>query len=503
MAFLKICPMLNFDPELELSHFINGDAVEISYIQFSEKDCPPLEAFLASLLRSISMEYLLEIVFTVLNELLVNAFKANVKRVYFDTIGKNIENKEDYSIGLKNFREEFAEFNQEVHSALSKSKYRIQLKIAQNSDKIQFWIINNAKMVDDEIERIKFRLNSSSKFKTLSEAYQENLDSYESTGLGIVLTTLLLRNSGIDKNHLSISSNDDSTVAYFEIPKQIIPFEIREKIKKILLDKVDGLPPFPEKISKLIKVVNDPNSTMMKVANEIEKDPGITIEILKLANSPLFQVQGQISTVSDAIKRIGLRNIEKILYAAGAHRIFPLNSLHVKEIWEHSSMTAFFSMHLSHLKRPTARRELASIGGLLHDLGSMVVVTLDRSLIEMINELRDTRNMSHSSFIEEISVGDNHTEIGLYLASKWNFPDELKDIIYHHHRPWLSDNLFKTECETVYLADIMSNIHRKSINFALIDPSILRSFSIDSIDQMTRIAEQLRVKYEKAKSLGN
>jgi putative nucleotidyltransferase with HDIG domain len=495
--------MLTFDPERELAHFSNGDVVEICYIQFSELDCPALEAFLGGLLRSISMEYLLEIVFTVLNELLVNAFKANVKRVYFESIGKDIENKDDYIEGLKNFREEFAEFNEKVHLALTRSNYRIQLKIAHNSDKIQFWIVNNAKMVEDEMERIQFRIKSSSKFKTLSEAYQENLDSYESTGLGIVLTTLLLRNSGIDKNHLSISSSDDSTVAYFEIPKQIIPKEIREKIKKILLEKVEGLPPFPEKIVNLIKVLNDPNSTMMKVASEIEKDPGITVEILKLANSPLFQVQGQISTVSDAIKRIGLRNIEKILYAAGTHRIFPLNSLHVKEIWEHASMTAFFSMHLSHLRRPTARRELASIGGLLHDLGSMVVVTLDRSLIEMINELRSDRNMSHSTFIEEITVGDNHTEIGLYLASKWNFPDELKDIIYHHHRPWLSDNLFKSECETVYLADIMSNLHRKNVNFALIDPLILRSFSIDSFDQMTKIADQLRIKYEAAKSLEN
>jgi putative nucleotidyltransferase with HDIG domain len=489
--------MISSGLDIEIKNFSQGKPIERQYFQFSELDCPNLENYLASLLRSISLEYLLEIVFTVLNELLVNAFKANVKRVYFEKIGKNICNKEEYLEGIANFREEFGDLNSGLVDAVENSNYRIQLKLLNEKDKIRFWVSNNASMVEEEMERINTRLISASKVKNLTEAYQDNLDSYESSGLGLVLVQLLLRNSGITENFFSIRSENDITTAYFEIPKEIIPLEMKEKIRNILLDGVEGLPPFPKNISKLLSIVNNKNSTIQKISTEIEKDPGITVEVIKLSNSPLFQVQGQIASVSEAIKRIGLRNIEKILYAAGARSVFPLNNSRVKEIWKHASLTAFMSIHLSQLRKPHARKELCSIGGLLHDLGRMVLVTLDRYLIEVINNLREDRLMNHSSFIEEITLGANHTDIGLILATKWNFPEELKEIITHHHRPWQSKQSFLAESETVYIADIMANLQRKRTNFAILDPNILEKFSIKSYEQLVEMADDLSLKYSK------
>lgn len=489
--------MITSDLDNEIRNFSQGKPIERKYIKFSELDCPSLETYVASLLRSISLEFLLEIVFTVLNELLVNAFKANVKRVYFEKIGKNIFDKQDYKEGITNFRDEFGDIHSGLLIAVEQSNYRIQLKISNEKDKIRFWVSNNAPMVEEEIERINVRLISASKVKNLTEAYQDNLDSYESSGLGLVLVQLLLRNSGITENHFSINSENDITTAYFEIPKEIIPLEMKEKIRSILFDGVEGLPPFPQNVTNLLSIVNNKNSTIQKISSEIEKDPGITIEVIKISNSPLFQLQGQISNVSDAIKRIGLRNIEKILYAAGARKVFPMNNHRVKEIWKHASLTAFISIHLSSMRNPKARKELCSIGGLLHDLGRMVLVTLDRYLIELINNLREDRLMNHSSFIEEITLGANHTEIGLILAKKWNFPEELKEIISNHHRPWNANQSFIAECETVYVADIMANLHRKKTNFAIIDPKILEKFSIQSFEQLNEISENLSMKFSK------
>ncbi|WCL47713.1 HDOD domain-containing protein [Leptospira sp. GIMC2001] len=485
---------LNFGKEKE--NFIKGIPVTTEYSHFSELDCPQLEAYLASLLRSISLEFLLEIIFTILNELLVNAFKANAKRVFFENKGIDINDESSYADALREFRDAFGEFRESLIDSLDNSNYRIILKIANEKDKIKFWVTNNAQILTEEKSRIDFRIQSSSKVKNLSEAYQETLDTEESSGLGIVLVQLLLRNSGILENEFRVESEGFLTTAYFEIPKDILPAEAKEKIREVLRNGVEGLPPFPDKVNRLLNIIKDSATTIQKISLEIEKDPGITVEVLKLANSPLFQGQSQVSTAIEAIRRIGLMNLEKILYITGAKRVFPMSYQKVRDIWNHALRTAFYSIEIAKLRQPTqAKKDLVSVSGLLHDLGRMALVTLDKHVIDIINKLRRDRLMNSSEFVEEISLGTSHTEIGQILVEKWNFPKDLAQVIIYHHRPWLADTKYIPECEAVYVADFLANLNRKKTNFAIIDPDVLKKFGLTDMEEIINLEASLDKKF--------
>ncbi|MCC5816065.1 MAG: histidine kinase, partial [Leptospira sp.] len=128
--------------------FLRGEVISREYSHFSETDCAALEEFLATILRTVSLEFLLEIVFTIVNELLVNAFKANAKRIFFDKIGKNINDPQEYIEGLMDFRNEFGEFKDSMRESLEKSDYKIQLFIKQEESRLLFWVMNNAEMLD-------------------------------------------------------------------------------------------------------------------------------------------------------------------------------------------------------------------------------------------------------------------------------------------------------------------------------------------------------------------
>lgn len=468
----------------ETQKFLNGKPIIREYIHFSEDDCPDLEVLLASLLRSISLEFLLEIIFTILNELLVNAFKANAKRIFFKQIGKDINNRETYDRGLLKFREEFGSFNRELIDSIEKSEYRINLRIESKNDILKFSVSNNAEILEEERNRIDFRIHSSNEAKNLTDAYYDVLDTYESSGLGIILVKLLLKNSGIHENNFRIESTLNQTVASFEIPKSVIPAETKALISETIQNGVVGIPAFPKKVTNILKTIHKAGSTFPEIAKAIEEDPSISIEVLKLANSPLFTGSGSISNLTDAIRRIGISNIERILYVIGTKRVFLTNNIKIEELWNHAYRTAFYSARLAKLRNPSSKKDIASLGGLLHDLGRMVLATLEKPIIEILNQLRKDRLMNNSDFIEEISLGTNHTEVGKLLADKWNFPDDICDIILYHHRPWLAKNEHIPETETIYLADFMANFHRKEINYAILDPKILENFGFRTLEKI-------------------
>jgi HD-like signal output (HDOD) protein len=492
--------MILSDFRVERETFLKGEPLVKEFSSFSEENCPELEALLATLLRSISLEFLLEIVFTVLNELLINAFKANAKRVFFENKGIDINNKLEYERLLKDFRDEFGEFRSELIQNLEKSQYRIALKLSLDDEKIRFWVTNNAKILDEEMNRIDFRLFSSSKVRNLTDAYHEALDMEESSGLGIVLIQLLLRNSGIIENRFTVVSEGVETSAYFEIPRTILPKETKQKIRSLIEEGVEGLPPFPKKVSEVLNLIQTPSYSMASVAKLIETDPAMTIEVLKLSNSPLYSVslKGKITNILEAIQRIGIKNLQLILYATGAKRAFPMHYQRVREIWSHALRTAFYAVDLSARRKDKIRKDLVSVGALLHDLGRMVLATMDRSLVDLMNQFRRDKLMNNSDFIEEISLGTSHSEIGSILSQKWNFPTELCELIVHHHRPWLSSESLQSECETIYVADFLANFSRKKINHATMDPHILVKFGFSSPEDMIDYERKIR---ERAQAL--
>lgn len=481
----------------ETDRFLRGEIINREYAHFAESDCEDLEIFLANILRSVSMEFLLEIIFTVLNELLVNAFKANAKRIFFERIGKDINDFEDYNSNLGEFRNEFGEFRDTMKQSLLDSHYRIQLNIRNSPTALEFWVTNNSKILNQEQERILSRIESSKKIKNLTEAYQENLDTMESSGLGIVLVKLLLKNSGIIENKFQVSSNENETVAYFEIPKSILPENIKEQIQSIIQDSIDSIPTFPKIVVDLLKMIEDQKVGVNQVAKRIERDPALVVEVLKLANSPLYRTRSSIININEAIQNIGLGNLQEILYALGTKQLFPGDKEKIRSIWDHAIRTAFYATRLLDRRTDTIiNRSIVSMGGLVHDLGRMALVSLESSVIDVLNGLRVDKLLNQSEFIEEISLGSSHTEIGFILAKKWNFPEELQECILYHHRPWLANHKYRAELETIYIADFLANRKKRSMNYVILNPDIIKKYEFQNIFDLLKFEDQVSSEYD-------
>lgn len=469
--------MANLQYEEILGKLKNGEDVSLVYKFISDEINHQVYALLIHILAFLDKLYLVEVVYTVIKECLINATKANAKRQFFLRNNLDINNSQQYRAGMMNFQKEIVMKWEEQKDHLENSQYYVALRMRLKGKEILFLVENNAPLLPEENERIQKRLDKASKYNDLSEAFMEMGDTTESAGLGIILSQLLLKNSGIGQNRFKIQSTETATRAYLLVPEVTVPVEITNKIKTRILSELEGLPPLPQSLTKIINLCNNPDSDMNKIANEIEKNPALAADILKLSNSAGFMLRQRVNTILQAVKVVGLKNIRNILYVTGVRKIMDGQYGKMQDVWDHSNRASYYARYLSQESGRVKYSDIVSAGALLHDLGKLILLSIEKNLFEKLISYQKGRDMSNSTLLEEISLGTSHAILGGQLARKWDFPEDLIAIIEYHHKPYIVDEAYREIVEIVYLANMMADVQESKRGFFTIDPVILKKYT--------------------------
>lgn len=159
------------------------------------------------------------ILFTVLKELIINACKANQKRIFFEEKNYDISNKEDYIVGIKEFKKIFSESMGNKFGPLCKKKdyyCLIVFEILENGMIVE--IRNNTLIAPQEEKSIREKLANAMKYDDLAGYYMDNADNTEGAGLGLALIVIMLKSENIDPNFFRISITKEYTSARLELP---------------------------------------------------------------------------------------------------------------------------------------------------------------------------------------------------------------------------------------------------------------------------------------------
>jgi len=200
---------------------------------------------------------------------------------------------------------------------------------------------------------------------------------------------------------------------------------------------VGDLPPLPHVAAQAISMVEDPDTTAGKLTNLLGQDTALAARVLKIANSAMFSMQREITTLNQAIMVIGFKSLKGIIVAATLRQLNRKFGKPEQMIWENSAATAIGCHALtSYLRKPFV--DEAFLLGLLHDLGKLVLV---RQLpTEYQNVINATKKGVQFVDVEQEQLGFAHPLIGALVAKKWNFSMETCQVILHHHDP-LGDTL--------------------------------------------------------------
>ena len=80
-----------------------------------------------------------------------------------------------------------------------------------------------------------------------------------------------------------------------------------------LIQQIEELPTLPIISQRIIEVVTDKNASFKDLARIIEKDPALTVKMLKVANSAFYGFLSKISSLEHALVLLGADEVKSIV----------------------------------------------------------------------------------------------------------------------------------------------------------------------------------------------
>jgi len=445
---------------------------------------------LASFLKSAGRQDLTDYLQYCVQELAVNAKKANTKRVYFKEKKAEIGDKAQYEKLMRTFKKDTLENIEHYLRLMKDLGYFIKVSFTYKNNTIVLEIRNNVLISKTELMRIYDKLARARKYNTLSDAFNQVLDDSEGGGLGIVVLVLMLKKMNLDDDCFEINTEGNDTVVKIVIPLDQTKAVNISNLSKAIVNGVNALPRFPENIAAIQRLTSDPNSEMVDIAKQISTDPAMTADILKLVNSPLYFSAKPVTNIAESVKILGIKGIRNLLYSYGTQKILGDDTKEKRDLWEHSYRTAFYSYNIvRNFVKDKDVQDDSYVSGMLHDMGKIIFSNAAPELSGKLSNFCEAKLIPLVIF-EDIAAGMNHAEIGALIAEKWNFPSSLVAAIRFHHDPLSCPKANQSLVFAVYLANMFCEMEKNNVTYDQLEPQILQRFSLNSEKQIRHIIQK-------------
>lgn len=212
--------------------------------------------------------------------------------------------------------------------------------------------------------------------------------------------------------------------------------QLTPELERRLTTAVDRMPAFPKSVQTILEMTRNINCLPKSLVGVIEKDPVMTMKILRVINSAYYGLPNKISSVGQSVIYLGINTIKNLALSFAAVGILPrFNSagFDIQRYLLHSLTVGSVARLLCEkYARSEADPGDCYVAGLLHDFGKVVFAQFMSA--EFILALTLAADMGKPLAVAEAEViGADHAVVGAMLARKWQFGDSLVDCIRDHH----------------------------------------------------------------------
>ncbi len=213
------------------------------------------------------------------------------------------------------------------------------------------------------------------------------------------------------------------------------------ELAKKLAAAVDGMPAFPKSVQRVLELTRDVNCTPKEVVDVIDKDPVLTVKILKVVNSAYYSLPRQITSVGHAVVFLGFNTIKNLALSIAAIGMLPKSNeagFDGQQYLLHSLATAGIAKQLAN-RLDDADPMDCFIAGLLHDFGKVVLAQFLPAEFRTALQASAAEGISLHAALQRV-LGVNHAEVGAMLVEKWRFAPHLVAAIRNQYGENLADS---------------------------------------------------------------
>ncbi len=205
-----------------------------------------------------------------------------------------------------------------------------------------------------------------------------------------------------------------------------------DTLKEHVISGKAQLPPFDRTGLAIQQEMAKPDPDMQVIETQILRDPALTSQLLKVANSTFYRGMVEVTTVRNAIVRLGLAEVSNLVTMLTQKKTFaaqaPFIRDYMNQLWLHSVACALGAKWIAKECRLPSKMNEAFFAGLMHDIGKAF-------LLLAIADLKTSGQLGESvpqSFIEEV-LDTLHQALGAQLLKTWNLPEIYCTVARHHH----------------------------------------------------------------------
>ena len=203
---------------------------------------------------------------------------------------------------------------------------------------------------------------------------------------------------------------------------------------------VERMPAFPRSVQRILQLTSDVNCSPRDLVQVIDKDPVVTLKMLKVVNSAYYNLPRQITSVNHAVVHLGMNSVKNLALSIAAVGMLPGTSaagFDAQQYLLHSLATGGIARKLAQRLGSMDAMD-CFIAGLLHDFGKAVFAQfMPHQFQEALQRSQRDGSSLHDTL--EAVAGVNHAVVGAMLVEKWRFAPLLVQTIRHQHGPDVPD----------------------------------------------------------------
>ena len=224
-----------------------------------------------------------------------------------------------------------------------------------------------------------------------------------------------------------------------------------------ILKKIKQLPPLPESAMKIEAVYQDPDSSFNDMVKILEKDPLLTADILKAANSPLYGFSREINAISQAVGLFGMGTVRGFALASIVKKSFALDlspysidndMFSALSKSQHALITAWC------LKKENKLMGVLSPAAFLVEIGKVLIaqqIITDNKQEEFKAALQELGDVEAA---ERHVVGVDTPEVSATIFSQWKFEEGLVDVIRNCQNPEKAEEEDKRAAQILHVVRV-------------------------------------------------
>lgn len=199
-----------------------------------------------------------------------------------------------------------------------------------------------------------------------------------------------------------------------------------------LSDELTRLPAQPLTAMRILKLGDDPETSVAELARIVEADPMLSARVIRLANAPYYGFTGRVASASRAVVLLGFDTVRALSVGAAATLMDTDVDLGPEGLWTHSVAAAAASAVIA--RRLGSPAQDAFSAGLLKDVGASL---LHRRDPQGYDEILATSGRT----VEDLTRAENqafqltHATAGAKALESWGFPAEFVKAVASHHLP--------------------------------------------------------------------